>query len=401
MRRRSSRALARASRRPLARVGVRLAAALVAVVLLPSVAGAERSDRTQSIGDLKTKAAQVAAELDALDLKTSQLDELFNARTIELQHLSDQLSATKSEVDAAQASFDASRRTARQYAIDAYVGTTNDGSNPFGTGDPLTDGQRAAYLSALHGNREQIIENVTASRKDLADRQSSLATARTSVDAKRSQISEDKKALSDTIASRQQVLDSIKGDLAAAVQAEQARLAAEAAARAEAQARAEAARAASARRSVAVVAQMQSGDRGASFRIATSSGDPATAVTLTNVTPPPANAPTAVRVAMAQQGKPYVWAAAGPAAFDCSGLMLFAYAQAGISLPHSSGAIRSMTQRISADQLQPGDLVFGGSPVHHVGMFIGNGQMVNALHSGTNVEIDSIYLVGPVSFGRL
>ena len=81
--------------------------------------------------------------------------------------------------------------------------------------------------------------------------------------------------------------------------------------------------------------------------------------------------------------------------------MLFAYAHAGISLPHSSGAIRSMTQRISADQLQPGDLVFGGSPVHHVGMFIGSGQMVNALHSGTNVEIDSIYLVGPVSFGRL
>ena len=80
---------------------------------------------------------------------------------------------------------------------------------------------------------------------------------------------------------------------------------------------------------------------------------------------------------------------------------MFAYAQAGINLPHSAEAISSMKQRISADQLQPGDLVFGGSPVHHVGMYIGNDQMVNALHSGTNVEIDSIYLVGPVSFGRL
>ena len=96
------------------------------------------------------------------------------------------------------------------------------------------------------------------------------------------------------------------------------------------------------------------------------------------------------------------WAASGPDSFDCSGLIMFAYKAAGVSLPHSSRALRGMTERISVDELQPGDLVFGGSPVHHVGMYIGNGQMVHAPHSGDVVRVASIYSTSkPVSFGRL
>jgi cell wall-associated NlpC family hydrolase len=114
-----------------------------------------------------------------------------------------------------------------------------------------------------------------------------------------------------------------------------------------------------------------------------------------SVAPTAAPAPTgaaqaAVNTALAQVGKPYVWGAAGPDSFDCSGLMQYAYSAAGIALPHSSSAQSTMGVAVSRDQLQPGDLVFFYSPVSHVGMYIGNGQMVHAATSGEPVKVVSL-----------
>jgi cell wall-associated NlpC family hydrolase len=95
----------------------------------------------------------------------------------------------------------------------------------------------------------------------------------------------------------------------------------------------------------------------------------------------------AVDTAMAQRGKPYVWAAGGPGSFDCSGLTSFAYGAAGVSLAHSSRLQSQMGQAVSRDALQPGDLVFFYSPVSHVGIYIGNGQMVHAPTSGDVVKV--------------
>ena len=94
-----------------------------------------------------------------------------------------------------------------------------------------------------------------------------------------------------------------------------------------------------------------------------------------------------VDTAMAQRGKPYAWAASGPGSFDCSGLTSFAYRAAGVSLPHSSRMQSQMGQAVPRDQLQPGDLVFFYSPVSHVGIYIGNGQMVHAPTSGDVVKV--------------
>jgi cell wall-associated NlpC family hydrolase len=95
----------------------------------------------------------------------------------------------------------------------------------------------------------------------------------------------------------------------------------------------------------------------------------------------------AIDTAMAQRGKPYVWAAGGPTAYDCSGLTAYAFKAAGINLPHSSRLQSQMGQAVSRDQLQPGDLVFFYSPVSHVGIYIGNGQMVHAPTSGDVVKV--------------
>jgi peptidoglycan DL-endopeptidase CwlO len=105
----------------------------------------------------------------------------------------------------------------------------------------------------------------------------------------------------------------------------------------------------------------------------------------------------AVDTALAQRGKPYVWAAEGPGSYDCSGLMLYAYAAAGISLPHSSAMQSQMGTPVSRSELQPGDLVFFYSPVSHVGMYVGDGQMVHAPTFGDVVKVASIDAMGSYS----
>ena len=102
----------------------------------------------------------------------------------------------------------------------------------------------------------------------------------------------------------------------------------------------------------------------------------------------------AVSYALSQVGDRYVAAAAGPDSFDCSGLTLAAWRQAGVSLPHYSYSQYSGTRRISLSEAQPGDLVFFfGGGVHHVGMYIGNGKMVHAANPSSGVLISDV--LGP------
>jgi cell wall-associated NlpC family hydrolase len=102
-------------------------------------------------------------------------------------------------------------------------------------------------------------------------------------------------------------------------------------------------------------------------------------------------AKTAIAYAMAQVGKAYVYGAAGPNAFDCSGLMMMAWAQAGISLPHSSSAQYGVGRHVSSHDLQPGDLVFYYSPISHVAMYIGNGLIVEAANPGAGVRVSGAF----------
>jgi len=106
-------------------------------------------------------------------------------------------------------------------------------------------------------------------------------------------------------------------------------------------------------------------------------------------TPPPTSsrAATAIAFARAQLGKPYVFAAAGPDAFDCSGLTMAAWAAAGVRMPHYSGSQANMFPKVSWEQLQPGDIVVFYDDLHHVGLYIGGGMMIHAPQTGDVVKI--------------
>lgn len=113
--------------------------------------------------------------------------------------------------------------------------------------------------------------------------------------------------------------------------------------------------------------------------------------------PPTPAAAMAVHAALGQVGKPYQWGATGPDEFDCSGLTRWAYLQAGVALPRTSREQWSAGSHVAAAALLPGDLVFFGddvrdpATVHHVGMYVGQGLMVNAPHTGAQVRVQPLH----------
>ncbi|MEV0396000.1 C40 family peptidase [Polymorphospora rubra] len=108
----------------------------------------------------------------------------------------------------------------------------------------------------------------------------------------------------------------------------------------------------------------------------------------------------AVRFAYGAIGKPYVWAAAGPNGYDCSGLTLAAWRAAGKSLPHNAAMQWDRVAKISRGALQPGDLVFY-SNLGHVGIFVGSGKVIHAPTFGESVKISSVDMMPPYGYGRV
>jgi cell wall-associated NlpC family hydrolase len=124
-----------------------------------------------------------------------------------------------------------------------------------------------------------------------------------------------------------------------------------------------------------------------------STGDaraPLSPTTAGNVPAPNSRAAAAVSYAYSKLGSPYVWGATGPDAFDCSGLMQAAYRSAGISLPRTTYAQIDAGRRVSRSELLPGDLVFFYSAISHVGIYVGNGQMVHAPNPSAPVRVAPI-----------
>lgn len=134
------------------------------------------------------------------------------------------------------------------------------------------------------------------------------------------------------------------------------------------------------------------------FSVLPAAAEPAPAVTpvaAVGALPQPAAAAAATRTAalehaMSKIGAPYRYGAAGPNAFDCSGLVSWAFKKAGVSLPRTSRAMSKVGTPVSRDQLRPGDLVFFYKPVSHVGIYIGNGKIVHASNKKSPVKVSDM-----------
>jgi cell wall-associated NlpC family hydrolase len=332
-----------------------VAAGGVALAPLPALAAPEQTPTTS-----QEAAALVASRAHDLEVVT----EKFNDAREQLTATQAAATAAGQQAEAAQAAVAGARDQVRQVARSAYTGdslSTLQAMLSSSSADEMLD--RVGTLDTIAGHNNELL---TAAQQATEQADAAKAAAE--------KAAADAQAQVDQVAAQQDDLNAQIADY----QAQYDRLNA---------AEQQASRAQAERHSpTAAVSDGAGSDTG--------SGSAGTVVANS------AAAQTAVDTALAQLGDPYVWAASGPNSFDCSGLTQFAYAAAGISLPHSSSAQSGMGAPVSRSDLQPGDLVFFYSPVSHVGIYIGNGQMVHASTSGEPVKISSLDAMGSYNSAR-
>lgn len=329
------------------------------VLLVLASAQPAAADR---IADKRAEARRLATQIEAEARREGILAEQLDEARLRVGSLGSAVTRAQSDLEHTRAEVASRRGVVRQVAIYDYMhGAAGKISTFLQGGRDLALRQR--YLNTIAGQQTDALDALHAATQDLSRRRADLDGAhRRAVDAAAAVARAEKEAAKASAAS-QATLRRVQGELSTLVAAERER-----------QAKANAARFRNGRQPSAG-AKPARPDR----------------PTVSNVPVPP-GAAGAVMEARRQIGKPYHYGAAGPGSFDCSGLTMWAWRAAGKSLPHSSRAQRSATTPVAISDLQPGDLLFYGNPVHHVGIAIGNGQMIHAWHSGTNVQIASIYV---------
>jgi peptidoglycan DL-endopeptidase CwlO len=310
---------------------------LLAAIVLPLTVLSAGSDTTALASPASS--ARLEDQLDQLNREADQLVEQYNQSNEALKRIRRSLKSLRAQASGAEADVRRLQAVLGARASAAYVqGAGSAVAAVLGSDDPAAAIARVQVLELLAANDGDLMDQLGVAGKALGERQRDLVAAET------------------------------------AQAAEVDRLAAK---------KAEVERAADKTR--ALLARMRAADRAS---VPSRPSAP--------VAPPPSGggggggAPAVVAYARAQVGKPYCYGGSGPGCFDCSGLTMMAWRQAGISLPHSSSAQYNVGRRISAGELQPGDLIFYYSPISHVSVYIGNGQRISATHTGDYVRVQSL-----------
>jgi peptidoglycan DL-endopeptidase CwlO len=360
---------------------------------------------------LQVKAQELAAQIQADGQRLDQLAESFDAAVIRSQQLAAQQATLEAAIANTNAAVAAAKQQLKDQALLAYL----TGGAPVINYVPDRPGSdpslTISYAEIIAGGRQRAIDAYHTVLQTQATQSGQLVVEQRQAAVTVADIKASRTAANATMAAQRQALAQVKGKLATLVA--QVR---------EAQQRAE--EAAIQARAASQPAPVPSTTTPAPARPdpPTSSGSPTTsgAPTTSPVTSPPTPTPTtvpvasgdppqapdasaAIRYARAQLGKPYQWGGAGPDSFDCSGLTMMAWEQAGVYFPHLAQDQYDMTARIALGDALPGDLIFFGTPdnVYHVGLYIGNGQMIDAPETGENVSVSSIYWSNLLGAGRV
>jgi peptidoglycan DL-endopeptidase CwlO len=314
---------------------------LVAAILVPLTV---LSTGSMTAGAAPTTSARLQDQLDRLNRESDQLVEQYNQSNEALARLRRSLQTLRAQASAAQSDLRRLQASLGARASAAYVqGAGSAVAAVLGSDDPAAAIDRVQVLELLAANDGDLMDQLGVAGKALEARQRDLVAA------EKAQAAEVKR------------LEAKKAEVERA--ADQTR---------------------------ALLARMRAADR-----------PKAPAHPANPVAPPPpsgggggggasGSAAAAVAFARAQVGKPYCYGGAGMSCFDCSGLTMMAWQQAGVSLPHSSAAQYSVGRHVSAGELQPGDLIFYYSPISHVSIYIGNGQRISATHTGDYVRVQSL-----------
>jgi cell wall-associated NlpC family hydrolase len=345
----------------------------VFVGVLAALVLATRAGAASPLDEKRAEAQQVYDQIQKLDVSLSQADERLNLANLRLAQVRHDISANQRALRVARVNLTRSQKAIAQRLVTLY--TTPQTSTlevilgASSLDDMLNRVDTANRVSSLDSD---VLDRVNTFRVDVKRHALALARARAATKRLVAQRAAVKQSIADQLGQQRSLLSSINGQIAQ-IEAEIA-----AAAR---QRQLQAAQAAQAQ-----IAQAQSA---AQQQLATSVVGASASTPEGASVVPPSNYSGVVGVAMRYLGTPYVWAGASPGGFDCSGLVMYAYEQVGVSLPHSSYAMWNDGVPVSRDQLQPGDLVFFDG-LGHVGMYVGGGSFIHAPHTGTVVQISSL-----------
>jgi peptidoglycan DL-endopeptidase CwlO len=346
-------------------IPVALVIATLGAIVAPGVAIAD------PIADKQAEADQLDAQINDNANKLAALNEQINSARNELADANNAITVADTLVVAAQVKTKELRAEVAQRAAAIYAQSGSSGGIEdldAQNAQDLSTRQKYSSLAAQRDN--EIVAELANAKEQLAARKADALKARDVAQAKADDIQAQEDKLNAGQADLERLQSQVKGELADLVaKAEQERQAREAAA-------------AAAQYKLQLAANLSNGGG------------------IISATPPPTSGRVSdvLAYAYAQLGKPYCYAGTGPDCFDCSGLTMMAWAQAGVTMSHGSYDQMASFPRISMDQLQPGDLVFWDG---HVGIYVGDGSVLHAPHTGTVVQITAIWpgVIGAVRPG--
>jgi len=352
------------------------------VVLVSRPVGAD------SISDAKAKAAQIESELANAQSQMSALSQQYDAARVKLDQVDSDIATTKAAIAVNQAQVSKDKTILEKAAIANYVSDGEAASeNPIFSNNEKTIGAATEYNQIASGDLNQAVANLHTAENKLAAQEAQLATqqgqAQSAVSTEQAAVAQNQQVVQE----QSSALAQENGQIATLVQQ---------------QAAAEAAQAAQAS-SAKLAAQTASATASATASSGGGGGGPAVDAAAANPPPVAAGGSGAVAAAESQLGVPYVWGGETPGVgFDCSGLTAWSWGQAGVSLPHYSGAQMADSTPVPLSDLQPGDLLFygpGGSD--HVAMYVSPGTMIEAPETGSFVHLTGLRLdSGFVGAGR-
>jgi len=322
----------------------------------------------------------VLNEINGLDASLSRADERLNLANIRLAHVKREIKVNRHELRIAKSNLVRGRRTIAKRLVTLYTTGGSASSLELILGaksldDVLNQLDTEHRVSSVDA---QVIGQVQSFKTSIKVHARRLAAAQRQVAGLVSMRRQQQRAIEVRLGERRQLLSSLNTQIAQLVhQAQVAQMIAAQRARqrlAETQAAAQ----------THGVAQTAAPAAAAPAVVGASAQTPEGATVV-----PASNYGGVASVALGYQGVPYVWGGASPSGFDCSGLVMYAYAQVGVSLPHSSYAMWNDGVSVPRDQLAPGYLVFFDG-LGHVGLYIGGGLFVHAPHTGTVVQVASL-----------
>jgi cell wall-associated NlpC family hydrolase len=321
------------------------------------------------IEDKKAEAQQVLADIEALDAELGQSIEAYNAATIKLDAIKADLRLNRRQMRVARGNLDVAQSRLATRLRDLYVGDQTSTLEVFLGSASFEDLiNRLDTIDRVSQEDTQVLKEVKRFRTEVAVRGEQLKQDRSSQEQVVAERAAAKREIEAGLAERQRLLSSIKGEIE--------RLKVEEARRQE-----ELARQAAARQATQDAALQHAIDTSV---VGAAVETPEVAIA------PPSRYGGVVGIAMQYLGTPYVWGGASPVSgFDCSGFIMYVYAQIGVSLPHHAASQYNYGVPVSQDQLQAGDLVFFNG-LGHAGIYIGGGQFIHAPHTGDVVKISSL-----------